>query len=237
MRVRRYVSKGTVTGGLAPHRDTHETGVDPVRLALCSGYEDLEKVSMFRDYISWSSLDGLTKGGDAGYAVTLYHPIVRLATGAVANYDCYIWGALNYLLYQAGKKVRVEFLLDRITATNVNIWLRLDNNTFTPPSETVDHFGFKIVGVDLYASNANGTTQKITDTAVDLVDGTRAFTMLKAVLNPGVDCKFYVNGVLKVTHTENLPDAQGYYLHLAIRTLEALVKEFDVGPVLVAREV
>ncbi|GAH57125.1 unnamed protein product, partial [marine sediment metagenome] len=51
---------------------------------------------------------------------------------------------------------------------------------------------------------------------VDLAE-THQFTRLKVVVNPEVDVKFYVNGVLKVTHTEKLPEEAPYYLNMGIK--------------------
>lgn len=71
---------------------------------------------------------------------------------------------------------------------------------------TDKHIGFiaDIGGTHkLYASNANGTTQ----TKTDIVSGINIddINTLRIVMNGSTDIKFYVNGVLKATHTTNLP--------------------------------
>jgi hypothetical protein len=197
----------------------------------------LDAFGKFREFIPWVCLDTFVYGGDTGYAITPALPILVMSTGATANYDAFLYTSEKwYSLLDTGKKITVEFIINRLSSVAAqNIWLRLESTFFDPPSETVDHFGFKIINGDLYASNANGTTQTITDTTVDLASGYQR-TRLKIVLNPGTDCKFYVNNVLKVTHITNLPNSINYLLHLQIRTTEAVSKEIDLGRVLIEKE-
>lgn len=67
---------------------------------------------------------------------------------------------------------------------------------------TVKHMGFILDGTKIYASNADGTTQTTTElTGVTLT----ATNVYRVVQDSGTNIKFYVNGVLKATHTTNLP--------------------------------
>ena len=206
-------------------------GADPTEIAQFDIYDK------FREFIPWVSIDGFTVGGDTGYLVAVYGFLVRVTTAATADYDAYLHSTAELRkLLDAGKRIVFEFPLMRMGAiTSVNVWLRLASTYADPPSETAHHFGWKIIGADLYASNADGTTQTITDTGVNLAAGNQR-TRLKLVFVPGTDCKFYVNDVLKVTHTTNLPTAVGYYLHLHIRTLDAAVNDVQIGRVLIEKE-
>lgn len=191
----------------------------------------------FREFIPWVSPDGFTAVADTGGGVTFQTARVILDTGPTTDYDAQVRTLEQWVcLLDAGKLIIVEFIIINLTTiTDQNIWLRLSQGVADPPSETIDHFGWKIIGADLYASNADGTTQNITDTTVNLSTGHQR-TRLKAVLNPGTDCKFYVNDVLKVTHTENLPDALEYYLHAHIRTLADAAIRLGLGRVLIEKE-
>lgn len=192
----------------------------------------------FREFIPWTSPDGFTRGGDSGYGVDFCGAFVDMYTGSTVDYDVYLWSGVWTNLLEAGKLITVEFIIYYLYATtDQNIWLRLGRTVGDPPSETSDHFGWKIIGADLYASNADGTAQAITDTAVDLV-GNDQRTRLKIVLNPGTDCKFYVNDVLKVTHSINLPRTlyPSYQLDCHARTLTTLVKGMQLGRLLIERE-
>jgi hypothetical protein len=57
----------------------------------------------------------------------------------------------------------------------------------------------------LYAQNADGVTATSTDISSGLT--LTNWNVYEIIFTPGVDAKFYVNGVLKATHTTNLPTA------------------------------
>ena len=191
----------------------------------------------FRDFIPWVSLDAFEVGGDVGYVVNIYGDRLVVQQGGTADYDAWIKSAAKwYSVFEAGTKTTIEFfLLALLDISAQNIWIRFAFTDSDPPSETDEHFGWKIIGADLYASNADGTTQKITDTGVNLVAGDQR-TRLRVVVNPGVDIKFYVNDVLKVTHTENLPDEPRLYFHTHVRVTTADYRAVHLGRILVEKE-
>lgn len=175
----------------------------------------------FREFMPWLSLDGFNVGGDTGYDCYVMGAALWMMTGGAANDDVYIYSFTEWSRLEVpGKKVTVEFIILSVDAIDENVWLRFGGDATDPPSEIVDHFGFKIIGADLYASNADGANQTITDTGVDISLGMQR-TRLKVVLDPGTDCKFYVNDSLVATHETNLPDNRDYLLHIHIRSLEA----------------
>lgn len=191
----------------------------------------------YREFIPWNSFDGFTTGGDA-YAILPQGTDLAMNTGAVANNDAFIYSnGVFAVVNVVGKVFTVEIPLIYISSvTDVNVWLRLAGIWGDPPSEIEHHVGWKIIGADLYASNADGATQTITDTTVDIVPSTNQRTTLKIVLNPGIDCKFYVNDVLKVTHTTNLPTDNNLYLHFHMRTLANTSKSLVIGRALTELE-
>lgn len=64
----------------------------------------------------------------------------------------------------------------------------------------------------LYAVNANGTN---TNTEISAVD-TAVWNTYEIIWTPGTDVKFYVNGVLRATHTTNLPTASSPAVNFTI---------------------
>ena len=196
----------------------------------------------FRDFIDWSSLDAYQPGGNDGHIINACGPVVQLRTGATIDYVARI-GCLIYWqrLFDAGKLVTIEFVIEEIQGlvSDTHFWLRFASGISAetdPPSEVQDHFGWKSVGGDLYASNADGLTQKITDTGVKLTADGLERTRLKMIINPESYCKFYVNDVLKVTHTENLLNATFAYLHMVVQTKVAATRFIRVGRVLIEKE-
>ena len=193
----------------------------------------------FRDFIDWSSLDGYTFGGDGAYAVTIEGTGVSMITGTTLRNDAFLYSKRQWeMLLDTGKAITAEFILLALgQGTDVRVWLRLDADVVDPPSDTARHFGWYINYANLYASNADGTTQTISDTLVDLATTVQR-TRLKMVFTPGEKILFYVNDVLKITHTTNLPAAPGYKLLVQARTLSAdsVKASITLGRVLVEKE-
>ena len=206
-------------------------GANPTEIDVPSG----DFFADFRDFVPWLSLDGFVIGGDTGYVLEpdVAHLIIQ--TGATADYDAYCYSRMQYWkIPENGKAVTVEFIIQYLKAvTDQNIWLRMAFATADPPDELAQHFGWKIIGGDLYASNAS-TAQTITDTLVDL-QAAEQRTRLKMVWVPGTDLKFYVDDVLKVTHTTNLPTILDFYLHFHVRTLIAAGRNIYLGRVLIEK--
>jgi hypothetical protein len=201
--------------------------------------EDVDFFAKFRDITSWVSLDGFTTTIDAGGSMSADGHDLYFATGnVIGNKACLYAKCGLYRLVQTGKKTVVEFVLFTITVavTDCEARLHISNGTAAPPSETAKHFGFKILNGDLYASNADGTTQKITDTGVNIAAGTQ-HTPLRVEVNEGVNVKFYVDGELKVTHTENLPTVEiDYRINCSLVTSANLNKYMRIGRVAFERE-
>lgn len=203
-------------------------------------WDSFDIFDKFREFIPWICLDGFLFDGTAGYIIEPRGTYLQLSTNNTTNSYARIrtqdpW----YNLLATGKVVTVEFpIVYLYSNADQNIWLRMGTGTSTPPSETASHFGWKIIDGDLYASNADGTTQKIADTTVNLTTGEQR-TRLKMVFNPDVDCKFYVDDILKATHTINLPKIATYphpLLYFYILTLADVSNEIYLGRGLIQRD-
>jgi len=206
----------------------------PAEVDLPAGLDIFDK---FREFIPWVSLDGFSADGDTGYVIAVEGSTIRIQTGTTTDYDAYVKTLHEWIkLQDTGKIITTEFIIQRLYSTvNQNIWLRFCGGVLDPPSETISHYGWKIIGGDLYASNADGTTQTITDTTVNLTAEDQR-TRLKIVFNPRTTCKFYVNDVLKVTHDTNLCWSANHHLELQIRTLENAFKYIHLARVLIEKE-
>ena len=142
------------------------------------------------------------------------------------------------MMLDAGKAITAEFILTQLGQVAAqNIGIRLDFSAASPPKETSHHFGWKIINGDLYASNADGTTQAISDTLVDLT-ATNQRTRLKMVFTPGAKILFYVNDVLKITHTTNLPVTSSFRIFVQAQTITANAGRsmMRLGRVLIEKE-
>lgn len=77
-------------------------------------------------------------------------------------------------------------------------------NIHTAQTDTTNgEIRFILNGSTLYAQNANGTTATSTDVSSGIT--MTNFNTYTIIFDPGVDIKYYINGVLKATHTTNLP--------------------------------
>ncbi len=198
----------------------------------------LDLFDKFRDIVPCVSLDGFTAVIDAGGSAIPWGAAIDLKTGEISGYTTGIaQTGLYELIAETGKLVKVEFIIVFLSSVAlVTAHLSMHEYANMPVgAETQNHFGFKLVNADLYAINGNGTAQTSTDTGVDLALGDQ-LTRLRVELNRGTDCKFYVNGVLKVTHTTNLPIVTDFRLLRYITTNTAALKELEVGRVLIEKE-
>ena len=73
----------------------------------------------------------------------------------------------------------------------------------TAATNTDRHVGFKLIDGDLYGTVGDGTSESVLllETLTEAV-----WRTLECVFIPGVECRFYVNGVDKGAITSNLPD-------------------------------
>ena len=186
----------------------------------------------FRDIITWGSLDGFVVGGDAGYSVVPMGIMVGLETHTDINDSAYLLSDGYWVdLVQTGKVVTIEMVVNWLDwITNQDIMLALTERLFGIP-----YLGWRISGADLYAINHDGLLETSTDTGIDMINGNQ-HTRLKMVFTPGQDIKFYVNDVLKATHSTNLPNIVICGLYFTVTTLTNEFRDIGIGRVLIERE-
>ena len=78
---------------------------------------------------------------------------------------------------------------------------------FTQVENTGEHIGFKLVGANLYGTVGDGTNES---TLLLLTLPTGDFHTLECVLEPEVECRFYVDGVDRGAIKTNLPNGTTY---------------------------
>ena len=89
----------------------------------------------------------------------------------------------------------------------------------------------------LYASSSDGTAEERTNTGVSLAAGTEY--LLEAIIDPGNSVSFYVDSVLKATHTTRVPAGTSsadriFTAHL--KTVGNYHRAIDIGPFLFVQE-
>lgn len=223
-----YLNSGTFRVYKMIDGTWRQIGSDPVSA--------FDPFAQFLDLIHWSSLDGSTAAGTGAAAAE--GPILLLQTASgLAGSQEYVYGVEQYIkLLETGKLVTVEWQIadyQPVLGGGGELHFYMQESNSTPPT-TGNHFGFYTSGDQIYASNADGTTQQTTSTAVGLSTGEQR-TRLKAVVNPGTDVKFYVNDVLKVTHTTNLPANGNYRLTIGVKTGNNTQRDLQVNRVLIQK--
>ena len=197
-----YVAKSSVDGlNLASHKGRHEwLGADA--LSLYSLLTTIQHVS-----IDWQTVDLWTESNTGSASQQLNLLYLRMITGttsgsvakrrtgadAIAPHD-YVPNAFSYIVHNLGTLQTASI-----------IWTGVFRATDTP-GDTAVHVGWKIINGRIYATNANGTNQTITDTG-DTEMNTNLYVgkRLTHVCTSLGTIRFYINDNLVATHTTNLP--------------------------------
>ena len=128
---------------------------------------------------------------------------LSLYSNATAGSYAYLEKYPNYLypIFNWEKITRFKtraFFYSKVSATSL-YWVVVGGR------DTAKHVGFKVVNGVLYGTVADGTTESTL--ALETL-GAGAYTQtrtLEAILTPGSNCEFFVNGVSKGTIATNLP--------------------------------
>ena len=105
------------------------------------------------------------------------------------------------------------------------IW---DDAVAKPPSLTAKHVGWKVINQRIWATNADGTTEKATDTGIDMDDTYTSKGLLTVCTETGAEIEYYVDDVLKATHTTNIPPYMNVYIYFSIKNTEAANKKCNL---------
>jgi hypothetical protein len=158
----------------------------------------------------WQDTAGFTTSfGATGYFTTGW-VFGTLGTGYTNGSKAALYSSSSvYVVHAAyGHLLSGYMSVRQITAQT--IWFGVFTNP-SAPTNTENHFAFKIINADIFASCANGVTQTIEDTGIDASVDT--YLMIDSNAS---SLDFYVNGVLKKSFTTNCPNAvslyPGYYI-------------------------
>lgn len=176
----------------------------------------LQSPDLFDRFISeynFEALDGYDVSLGAGSrTVTLVSAgVVQLSTGITISSRATIQdlssgqGRWNIT---SGSRMQAEFYFSLTSIADNTAHLRFQSLLADPPSDTDRHVGFKIINGRVWAVSSNTGTTAMTDTGVDLVGS--VYTRLRFDYKSGTNIRFYVNGVLKATHTTDLPTGCGH---------------------------
>ena len=168
-------------------------------------------------HILFESLTGYNNGlGGTGEIVCDGNGVAlntNLTAGSYAYLEKYLTHPFPTFNWAKTTKIKTRANFYNQTSVTGNYWLTVGGK------DTTKHVGFKVVAGVLYGTVANGTTESTL--ALETL-GTGAYLtdrVLQAILTPGANCEFFVNGVSKGTITTNLPtgtDSAPTIMHLYV---------------------
>ena len=184
----------------------------------------------FHWFTVFESIDGYYKGVTETGAVTIYTTHVTLETGATLNSTAQLVKALDYPYYfnftwDKKREFKTRIFFNNITAQE--IWIIMGEGGDS--GNTLNHIGFKIIDDILYGTSGNETAESWDN--LGTISATTAYD-LKAVLDPGVSVKFYVNEVEKGSVISNLPTGTtraNIFIKLYIKNTEAVNKTIHIS--------
>jgi hypothetical protein len=197
--------------------------VNPGQTAL-EFYHPLWTPAIYTSVFPWVSLDGCTTSIPSGGSINVGTIAVVANSGTTSLNNTLFRSTYGYNNpWPSGKEVTIEFPLSHRTGTvNHRILFLWIYDTNLPPAEIHDHVGFILSAGHLYSSSANGGAQEIQDTGINIGIGDFLY-QCKVVIAPGISAKFYVNNVLKTTHTTRPPRANipNAVLSFGVKTIAA----------------
>jgi hypothetical protein len=96
-----------------------------------------------------------------------------------------------------------------------------------PPSLTAKHVGWKVLDGAIWATNADGTTEKATDTGIGYDYNWHLHDLL-IIGRSGGTIEYYIDGALKAIHTENIPVYTNSYVYASIKNAVAENRQISV---------
>lgn len=173
----------------------------------------------------WESTEFINIGGTGTWAQKINESV--LSSGAVNGNRKYIYYG-DYWVTPGTNDRHIRFsasVMSKDTCANKETWVVLLSGV--TPSVTAYHLGFRIVNGDIYASNGNGVNGTQTDTGIKATQ----WANITFVAVYGTDnIKYYINGILKATHTTNRPAGITLNMHHSVKTTENVLKENSIFP-------
>jgi len=197
-----------------------------------SGSDDLDR-AYFRDYIHFPCLDGFVTTIDGAGTIEACGNLLLMTTGNVTNNDVVISHNYNYHIKPKTSVEHCIYLSQSIT--NVDAYLITCHQKLTAPPVVADndYWGFKISNGSIFAINCDDGSETSTDTGIDRAAATNYITTMKTFIDYS-NIKFYVNGILKATHTTNIPSMGVAYPHLILRTKDDVAKIYRFGRIAIS---
>jgi len=196
----------------------------------------IEKLTDF-NYLRYSfSLETLDCW-DTSSGVFIYGGRMGLSTGGAINTVCYA-DSKNYIRTIATKFFKAQMVFRLGYTTKQLAYIVVGSDSIDGDEQ--QNCGFKIVDNKIYAlhSRTNGVTTTEYTTEIETLEADKIY-IGRVVFYPGEKIEFYLNDVLKATHTENLfnPDFNEQDLfHLYIKNTEALNKNLSIEQLYIAIE-
>jgi len=183
----------------------------------------------------WSmfdSVDGYTPTVTGSASISAGAGGVSMATGTTSGSTGYFSKTPGALLATAtwAKVRRLKTKVYFGQVTNQDFWV------VSGDIGTLRHVGFKVVNATLYGTVADGTTEATL--SIETLTGTPT-RMLEVVFTPGVEARFYVDGVDKGTITTNLPSGTAiaeYLFKVQFDNTAAENKIFSISEAMVLQE-
>jgi len=171
-------------------------------------------------------------------SVSWYDYDLWLATGGTADSYAHVEKSIDAPLpYSWDKKrhFRADVLIVKKQTQNLHVATGKVPNTGS--GNIFEHIGFVINGDVLLGTVANGTTESIRLLETLVADGQAR--ILEAIFTPGVEARFYVDGVDKGAITTNLPSGSflaKFLFGATANNLSAYTKQLWVRQVRVLQE-
>lgn len=162
--------------------------------------------------------DGLTEtAGGGSITREAMGSYLDSATGSDCSLQTNVFSApsSNFPLTWADNyEVSIIIATEKNVTQDVFIGLAGFSSTPANATSTTRHAGFMIQDGTLYASNANGSAQNRTDISSGIT--ITSFNRYQIVFVSGSSVRFYVNDVLKATHTLQVPSSGDVRLFMGI---------------------
>jgi len=182
----------------------------------------------------WKNLDGWTESHVGTGALTLNIVRLELATGATINSRASLY-ITNYSFdHPHYYNMDVVFQLIQSTTSLADSTVKLymcRSGTAIPPSDICNHGGFKVINGEIWATNADGTTETATDAGASIA--TAWSTTKLRMIGTDSSIQFYVGDTLKAEHSTNLPAKYNYFIYVGITNEAASNKGIRVRPIVV----
>lgn len=195
----------------------------------------------FCDFIPWVSTDGFVKTLVGTWSrANPKGSLLAIQSGDLDQDKAFIRTTYEWeRLYENNKVTFLEFVVAMYDTLDDGIsYLFFTASSAAPPVELAAHVGFKIINGRVWASNANGYDQNLTDTGFDFRPTFIPFTRLKIEIKKGTGAyvKFYVNEVLVATHTTYLPMFNHAYLNIGQISTEDRIFSMSLHRVMIQKE-